>query len=86
MFKICFHDWYIFKALTDEEIRVRSSFSVKSRAGLLYTEKICLKCKKYINEIEKRHNYWVSKINKNKGRNKKRRERAELLRSEIKGG
>jgi len=92
MFKIlCFHDWYIFEAVTDAEIKaaVMNKRLRKGRVhtpGLLYTEKICLKCKKYINEIEKRHDYWVSEINKNKDRNKKRKEKAELLRSEIKKG
>lgn len=90
MFKICLHDWYIFRSLTDSAIetaarnpKVDIDLYPSSRLGLIYKEKICLECKKYINEIEKRHNYWMSKIYKDKLRNIKRRERAKLLRDDI---
>ena len=91
MFKIlCYHDWYTFNALTDAAIKAEIINKKRKRkmyaSGLIYVEKICLKCKKYINEIEKRHDYWVSEINKNKDHNEKRKEKAELLRSEIKKG
>lgn len=91
MSKLCWHDWYVFKSLTDNAIKtaalnpkVDSDLCDSNTMGPRYKEKICLKCKKYIDEIEKRHRYWVSKKYKINVLRRKRKQKAEFLRSGIK--
>lgn len=64
MFGFCWHDWYVINKYTDNTIKCMAEDpsydpDLDDYIGSpeYYKEKICLKCKKYIDEITPRYMY-----------------------------
>ena len=84
---MCWHDWYILNSMSEDEIHAKVHNIIyggrDGRVGIRYKEKVCLKCKKYVNDIQHHLEFLKAKKIANEIKEKQRKDRAQQILKEL---